>query len=50
VQLAALGAMALVHEDEQFANRRVRLLLQFFNERIKVTNVLFSELVDQGTK
>ena len=47
MQLAALGAVALVHEDEQLADRRARLLLQFLDERIEITDVLFAELVDQ---
>src|ERR1700719_685608 len=50
MQLAALGTMTLVHEDEQLADRRALLLLQFLNESIKITPVLFSELVDQGAE
>ena len=42
--------MALVDEDKQLADRRARLLLQFLNESIKITHVLFSELVDQGAE
>ena len=47
VQLAALGAMALVHEDEQLADRRARLLLQFLDERIEIIHALLAELVDK---
>src|ERR1039458_10165144 len=50
MQLAALSAMALVDEDEQLAHSRTRLLLQFLNESIKIANVLFSKLVDQGAE
>ena len=35
VQLAALGAVALVHEDEQLAHRRAGLGLQLLDERSK---------------
>ena len=50
VQLAALGAMALVHEDEQLADRRARLLLQFLDESIEIIHALLAELVDQASR
>ena len=47
VQLAALGAVALVHEDEQLAHRLAGLRLQFLDERVEVVHALPAELVDQ---
>ena len=47
VQLAALGAVALVHEHEDLADRRAGLGLQLLDERVEVVHVLAAELVDQ---
>ena len=45
VQLAALRAMALVHENEYLAHGRARLRLQLFDEGIEIVNVLTTEFV-----
>ena len=47
VQLAALGAMAFVHEDEDLAHGLAGLRLQFLDEGVEVVHVLPAELVDQ---
>ena len=47
VQLAALGAVALVHEDEQLAHGRAGLLLQLLDEGVEIIHALPAELVDQ---
>ena len=47
VQLAALGAVALVHEDEHLAHGLAGLGFQFLDERVEVVHALPAELVDQ---
>ena len=47
VQFAGLRAMALVHEDEQFADRRTRLLLQLLNEGVEILHALLAKLMNQ---
>ena len=47
VQLAALRAVALVHEDEQLAHGRAGLGFQFLDEGVEVVHALPPELVDQ---
>jgi hypothetical protein len=47
VQLAALGAVAFVHKDIEFAHGRAGLRLQFGDEGIEVGHVALAELVHQ---
>ena len=47
MQLAALRAVALVHEDEHLAHRRAGLGLQLLDEGVEVVHVLAAELVHQ---
>ena len=47
VQLAALRAVALVHEDEHLAHRLAGLGLQLLDEGVEVVHVLAAELVHQ---
>src|SRR5258708_3996757 len=47
MQFTALSAMALIHKDEQFADCWARLLLQFLDKRIEISNALLAELMDQ---
>ena len=47
VQLAALGAVALVHKDEDLAHGRAGLGLQLLDEGVEIVHVLAAELVDQ---
>src|SRR6266567_5446449 len=42
--------MALVNEDKQLPHGHVRLCLQFLDKRIKITDVLFSEFMNQGAE
>jgi len=50
VQLAALRAVALVHEHEYFAHRRAGLALQVGDELVEVIHVAPAELVHQRTQ
>ena len=47
VQLAALRAVAFVHEDEDLADGRAGLRFQLLDEGVEVVHVLAAELVDQ---
>ena len=47
VQLAALGAVALVHKDEHLAHGRAGLRLQLLDEGVEIVHILAAELVDQ---
>ena len=47
VQLAALRAVAFIHEDEHLADGRAGLGFQFLDERVEVVHVLAAELVHQ---
>ena len=47
VQLAALRAVALVHEDEQLAHGLAGLRGQFLDERVEIVHALPPELVHQ---
>ena len=47
MQLAALCAVALVHEDEHLAHRLAGLRFQLLDERIEVIHALLAELVDE---
>ena len=47
MQLAALRAVAFVHEDEHLAHRLAGLRFQFLDEGVEVVHVLAAELVDQ---
>jgi hypothetical protein len=50
VELAALRAMALVHEDEQLTDGRAGLVLELLDERVEVIYALLAELVNQRAK
>jgi hypothetical protein len=47
MQLATLGTVALVHEDEQLADRWARLLLQLLDEGIEMVPAFLAKFVDQ---
>ena len=47
VQLTGLGAVALIHEDKQFADCRTRLLLQLLDKSVEIIHAFLAELVDQ---
>ena len=50
MQLATLGAVALIHEDEQFAHCRAGLGLELFRISLEIIDPTHAELVHQGTE
>ena len=50
MQLAALGAVAFVHEHEHLAHRLAGLGFQLLDEGVEVVHVPAAELVDQGAE
>ena len=50
VQLAALGAVAFVHEHEHLAHRLARLGLQLLDESLEIIHVPAAELMHQGAE
>ena len=50
MQLATLGAVALIHEDEQLPHCRAGLGLDLFEIGLKVVDIAHAELVHQGAE
>ena len=50
VEFTALGAVALVHEDEEFAHGVARLRFQVADEGVEVIHVAPAEFVDEGAE